>query len=115
MDGPWEYLQIFPWPPYSRFWSPDGMPIEGQGFAADSGARAARSCPSVRDPPDRAVAVFGYEQRAVMRHGDADRPPPYFGIADHEASDEILVFARRDSVLETDPDHLVAGAFRPVP
>src|SRR5258708_34303412 len=69
----------------------------------------------MRHPPDRAVAVFGEQQRAVMRDRDANGPSPHRGIIDDKAGDKILVFAGGDAVLETNADDLVAGAFRPVP
>src|ERR1700686_4454418 len=70
---------------------------------------------SVRHAPDGAVAVFGNQKRAVMRHGDADGPPPHLGIVDHKSGHEVLIFAGRYAVLEADMDDLVAGAFGPVP
>src|SRR6202795_369675 len=69
----------------------------------------------MRNPPDRAVAVFRYQQGAVMRDGHANGPPPYLGIVDDKAGDKVLVLAGRHSVLEANPDHLVARAFGPVP
>jgi hypothetical protein len=43
---------------------------------------------SVRHAPDGAVAVFGNQKRAVMRHGDADGPPLHLGIVDHKSGHE---------------------------
>jgi hypothetical protein len=39
----------------------------------------------VGDAPDRAVAVFTDEERAVLGDGDADRSPPDVSVADDEA------------------------------
>ena len=39
----------------------------------------------VGDAPDRAVAVFADEERAVLGDGDADRSPPDVSVADDEA------------------------------
>src|ERR1700687_1696242 len=69
----------------------------------------------MRNPPDRAVAVFRHQQCTVMRYGYADGPPPYLGIVDDKAGDKILVLAGRHSVLEANPDHLITRAFGPVP
>src|SRR5260370_1035824 len=51
-----------------------------------------------RDPPDRAVAVFADQERAVMRHRDADRAAPDAAVVDDETGQEILVFAARHAV-----------------
>src|SRR6267142_5643828 len=70
---------------------------------------------SMADAPDRAVAVLGDQQRAVMGDGDPDRASPDLAVIDDEAGDEILVFARRLAVLEADTNDLVAGPLRTVP
>src|SRR5215472_19037698 len=67
------------------------------------------------DAPDRAAAVLAYQQRAVVRDRHADRAAPDRGVVDHEAGQEILVFAGRHAVLEMDTDQLVSGPLRPVP
>ena len=50
-----------------------------------------------------------------MRCGYANGPPPYLGIVDDKAGDKVLVLAGRHSVLEANADHLITGAFGPVP
>src|SRR3954467_15506275 len=67
------------------------------------------------DAPDGAVAVFGDEQRAIMRDGDADRPAPHLAVIDHKAGDEVLVFAGGYSVLEANADDFVTSTLGPVP
>src|ERR1700676_3347786 len=69
----------------------------------------------MRNPPDRAVAVFRHQQRAVVCNGDTDRPSPHLGIVDHKPGDEILVLAGGDPVLETNANDLVARAPGSVP
>src|SRR3984893_8466245 len=71
--------------------------------------------PGAGDPPDRAVGILRYEQRAVRRHRDADRASPRRGIVDDEAGGEILEFAGRHAVLDDHPDHLGSGSFAAVP
>ena len=70
---------------------------------------------SVCNPPDGAAGVLRDEQCAVMCYGDANGPSPHIGIIDHKPGDEILVFAGGYAVLEANADHLVTGAFGPVP
>src|ERR1700686_1118221 len=67
------------------------------------------------DAPDRAVAVLGKDERAVFRLRHPDRPAPDRRIVDHEAGDEVFVFAGGHAVLHDRADDLVAGARRPVP
>src|SRR5438445_8056361 len=67
------------------------------------------------DAPDRAVAVFADEERAVLGDGDADRAGPDGSIVDHEAGQKILVFAGRLATLQQYADDLVAGALGAVP
>src|SRR5882724_2847209 len=69
----------------------------------------------VRHPPDGAGGVVGDEQGAVMGDGDADRAAPDLAVVDHEAGEEILVFAGRYAVLQQHADHLAAGAAGAVP
>ena len=69
----------------------------------------------MRDPPDRAAGILRHQQGAVMRNGHANGSSPHLGIADDKAGHEILVFAARRAVLETDANDLVARALRPVP
>src|SRR5712671_2736167 len=69
----------------------------------------------MRDAPDRAVAVLAHQQCAVLRDGDADRAGPNSSIADHEAGQEILVFAGGLAVLQEYPDDFVAGPLGAVP
>src|SRR5450755_3130724 len=74
-----------------------------------------RSLPPMRNPPDRAVAVFGHQQRAVMCDGHADRPSPDLGVVDDKAGCEILVFPGGYSILQTNTDDFVARALGSVP
>src|ERR1700682_4701148 len=67
------------------------------------------------DAPERAVAVLGKDERAVFRLHHSDRPAPNRRIVDHEAGDEVFVFAGRHAVLHDRADDLVPGAGRPVP
>src|SRR5690348_6944707 len=73
------------------------------------------STPAVGDPPDRAVAVLADEERAVVGDRYADRAAPDAAVVDHEAGQEILVFAGRPAVLQQYPHDLVAGAPGAVP
>ena len=52
---------------------------ERRGGAGGRGVLGQAHSSGVRDPPDRAVAVFGHQQRAVMGDGHADRPSPHLG------------------------------------
>src|ERR1700730_945328 len=67
------------------------------------------------DAPDCAVAVLGKDERAAFRLHHPDRPAPDRRIVDHEAGDEVFVFAGRHAVLHDRADDLVPGARRPVP
>src|SRR5664279_1392022 len=67
------------------------------------------------DAPDGAVAVLGDQQRAVVSHRDADRPAPDVAVVEDEAGDEILVFAGRYPLPQTNANDLVTGPLRPVP
>ena len=51
----------------------------------------------VSDAPDRAVAVFGDEQRTVVSNGYPDGTAPYFFIGYDESGHEIFVCACRFS------------------
>src|SRR5947207_15884857 len=70
---------------------------------------------SAADAPDRPVAVFGDQERAVMRDGHADGTPPDLAVIDDEAGDEILIRAGRFTVLQANANDLVPGSLRPVP
>jgi len=74
-----------------------------------------RGLSGISNPPNRAAAVLGNEQGAILVHCHADRPPPDFGIVDNEGGNEIVVFAGRDSVLDDDADDLIAGALGAIP
>src|SRR6185312_2402006 len=65
--------------------------------------------------PDRVVAVFADQDRAVAVDSNPDRPAPHFGVGDDEAGQEILIFAGRLAVLQDDTDDFAARARRPVP
>src|SRR5216683_244565 len=67
------------------------------------------------DPPYGTAGIFRNQQCPVLVDGDADRAAPDFGIVDHEAGGEILVFARRRAVPHRYADDLVAGAFGAIP
>src|SRR5437879_4191502 len=53
-------------------------------------------------PPDRAVAVLGHQERAVMRDRDADRSAPDVGVACDKPGHEVLIFTGRHAILEAD-------------
>src|ERR1700733_563076 len=74
-----------------------------------------RSLAGIGNAPDAAAGVFGNQQRAVLVHRNPDRAAPDFGIADHEAGGEIVIFAGRRAVFDDDADDFVAGAFGPIP
>ncbi|CDX27565.1 hypothetical protein MPL3356_70065 [Mesorhizobium plurifarium] len=76
---------------------------------------SAEDLPAICHAPYCAVAVLGQDQRAVLGHGDADRPAPDLVVRHDEAGGEILIFAGRLAVLEFQPHHLVAGADIAVP
>src|SRR2546423_2062888 len=65
---------------------------------------------AIGDAPDCAVSILADEERAVMRHGDADGAGPNRGVVDDETGHEVLVFAIRLAVLEPHAHHFVAGA-----
>src|SRR5271165_2014600 len=69
----------------------------------------------VGDAPDRAAAVFADEERAVPSNGDAHRAGPDISVADHEAGQEILVFAGRLAVVQQSTDYLVPSPLGAVP
>src|SRR5882672_6942456 len=65
------------------------------GFTMLQNESAGLNVPFVSDPPDRAVAIFGHEQRAVVCHGDAHRAAPDLTVRHHEAGHEVLILAGR--------------------
>src|ERR1700730_4315725 len=70
----------------------------------------------IGDPPDRAVAVFGDEQRAVVRHRNTDRTAPDLAVGEHEAGHEILVFAGGFAAgVKQQPNDFVSRALVAVP
>src|ERR1051326_8437713 len=62
---------------------------------------------AIGDAPDRAFSILADEERAVMRHGDADRARPNRGVVDDKSGHEVLVFAARRAVLEPHAHHFV--------
>ena len=42
----------------------------------------------MRDAPDRSVAIFGHEKRAILCNGNADRAAPDLSVGDHKTSHE---------------------------
>ncbi len=90
--------------------APPGLAGSSSPSAMLAGRRA-----GVGDAPQRAVAVLGEQQRAVMRRRHANRTAPHaVGIGD-EAGDEILVAAVRHAVAQVDPYDFIAGAVAAVP
>src|ERR1700676_4935379 len=70
----------------------------------------------VTDTPDGVRTVIGYEERAVGRHGDADRASPDVAVVDHKTGDEILVLATGlAGLMHRYSDHFVPGANGSVP
>src|ERR1700676_2460190 len=67
------------------------------------------------DAPDRAVGLLRKDERAVFRLRHPDRPAPDRRVVDHEAGDEVFVFAGGHAVLHDRADDLVPGARRPAP
>ena len=65
---------------------------------------------SIRNAPERAVAVFGDKQSPVVRNRNADRPAPDALVIHHKSSQKIVVFARGDAIVATHAHHFVTGA-----
>ena len=65
--------------------------------------------------PNRAIAVLGKDQRAILSLGDPDRPAPDVRIVEDKAGNEIFVFAGRRTLLHNYADDLVAGWFGSIP
>src|ERR1700730_13251959 len=88
-----------------------GLSAAGMGMANEQKVTPQ----SVRHASDGAVAVFGNQNRTVMRHSAADGQLPHLGIVHSKSDPEVYIFAGRYAALEADADALVAGAFGPVP
>ena len=73
----------------------------GSVWRARFRAEGAASLPLIGHAPDRAAAVVADQQRAVMRHRDADRAAPDAPVVADEADEEILVLAGRLAVFMT--------------
>src|SRR5580692_5192199 len=69
----------------------------------------------IGNPPYGTAGIFRNQQCPVLIDGHADRAAPDLRIVDHEAGGEILVFARRRTVMHRYADDLVAGAFGAIP
>src|SRR4051794_33927710 len=89
--------------------------LDGAQRRGGIGARWILALLLARDPPDRPGTIFRHEQRAVMRDGDANRPPPHLRVVEYKAGHEVLVFTGGYSIPEADTNDLVARALRPVP
>src|SRR5947209_7736340 len=73
--------------------------IDAMVLFAETAALAARDkllLAFIGHAPDRAVAVVADQQRAVVRHRQANRPAPDGCIVEHETGQEIFVFSRGD-------------------
>src|SRR6266851_3833618 len=89
--------------------------VRGDSVIVGSGS-AGSSAPLIADPPDRAAAVFGHEQRAIIRHGNADGATPHLRVGDHKPRHEILIFACGfPRAVEQQSNDLVSRPFVPVP
>ena len=77
--------------------------------------RSSRSGAVVRYTPNRAVPIFGEQQRAIFGLRDADRPAPNSRIIDYEAGDKILVFSGGHPILHDAANDFITGSFGPVP
>ena len=59
-------------------------PAIGAGIG-EARPKPARSLPRIKHPPHRPVAILADQQRAVLRHGDADRPAPDVASSDRRS------------------------------
>ncbi len=59
---------------------------------------------SIGDPPQRAIAVFGHEQCAVVRDRDTHGAAPDTLVIHDKAGEKIIVLAGGEAVIETDAD-----------
>src|SRR5208282_4357741 len=73
------------------------------------------SLAGIRDPPDGTRAVVSHKERAVRRHGHADRTAPDVSIPGDETDQEVFVLSRGLTVFHWHADHLVAGPAGTVP
>src|SRR5229473_4557831 len=70
----------------------------------------------VADAPDGVRAVIGYQQRSVMSHGDADRPPPHVSVVDYKSGQKIFILAAGPGgLVQRYADHFIPGTHRFVP
>ena len=77
--------------------------------------RRPRSTASIGNPPDRAVAVFGYQQCAIVRHRHANRPAPNGLIISDKPGHEVIIFARGHAIIKPKAGELIPGAGGAVP
>src|SRR5262249_56024830 len=81
----------------------------------DASLPGRRRAAGIGDTPDRAAAILGDKQRAILADGHADGPAPHCSVVDDESGDEILVLTGWHTVLYDQPNDLVAGALGAIP
>src|SRR5690348_3049561 len=69
----------------------------------------------VGNAPNGAVAVFRDQEGSIMGHGYAHRPAPNALIIDDKARHEVIVFTRRDAVVQSHANDFVTGARGAIP
>ena len=70
----------------------------------------------VANAPDGVRAVIRYQQRSVLRHGDADGPSPDATVVDHKPGHKIFVLAAGPArLMSRYADDFISGAYRSVP
>src|SRR5271166_4364111 len=69
----------------------------------------------IRDPPDGTRAVVSHKQRAVRRHGHADRTAPDVSFLGDETDQEVFVLSCRLAVFHWHADHFVARPAGTIP
>src|SRR3979411_1671585 len=74
------------------------------------------SLTGIADFPDRVGTIVAHQQGAIGSDGDAHRPPPNTAVRQHEAGDEILVFAAGvTGLMQGHANDFISRAHRPVP